>query len=394
MSIAPHGGVLINRELEGKAREETHERAKNLVALTLSEREICDLEMLAVGAMSPLEGFMTRKDCESCLKDKRLAIGLVWTLPVTKSITSEEKAKIQNLKEVTLSDAQGNRLAILQVEDIFQNNKQAQTQAVYGVTEEAHPGVAQILKMGDWFVGGKISLFERPHHKDFLEYRMDPKRTRELFREKKWGTIVAFQTRNPIHRAHEYLTKCALETVDGLLIHPLVGETKGDDVPARVRMECYKVLIEKYYPKDHALLSVFPAAMRYAGPREAIWHAIVRKNYGCTHFIVGRDHAGCNRPDGKPYYGTYDAQLIFDEFTADEIGIEIYKFEHSFYDRKTGGIVSYKTAPAGAEPFSVSGTKLREMLRAGEIPPPEITRPEVAQILIEAMREKVVERVK
>ena len=217
---------------------------------------------------------------------------------------------------------------------------------------------------------------------------MDPAQTRDYFQKKNWKTVVAFQTRNPIHRAHEYLTKCALETVDGLLVHPLMGETKGDDVPARVRMECYKVLIEKYYPKDHVLLSVFPAAMRYAGPREAVWHAICRKNYGCTHFIVGRDHAGCNRPDGKPYYGSYDAQQIFDEFTPEEIGIEIYKFEHSFYDRKTGGIVSFKTAPADADQFSVSGTKLRDMLRSGQIPPPEITRPEVAQILIEAMREK------
>ena len=242
--------------------------------------------------------------------------------------------------------------------------------------------------MGNWFIGGRISLFQRPHHTDFLDYRLSPKQTRELFQKKNWKRIVAFQTRNPIHRAHEYLTKCALETVDGLMIHPLVGETKGDDVPARVRMDCYKVLIEKYYPRERAVLIVFPAAMRYAGPREAVWHAICRKNYGCTHFIVGRDHAGCNKSDGTSYYGTYDAQLIFDQFRPEEIGIEIYKFENSFFDRKTGGIVSLKTQPPDADAFSVSGTKLREMLRAGQVPPPEITRPEVAQILIEAMRQK------
>lgn len=388
MSIAPHGGTLINRELEGKAREEAKARAKSLVALTLSDREVCDLEMIAVGAMSPLEGFMTKADYDSCLSKKRLSSGIPWTIPITKSITTEEKSKISKSKEVALADSSGNLLAILEVKEIFQNDKNAQAKAVYGVEEDAHPGVAQIYRMGDWFVGGKIALFQRPNYKDFLEYRLDPKQTREYFQKKNWKRIVAFQTRNPIHRAHEYLTKCALETVDGLLIHPLMGETKGDDVPAKVRWECYKVLLEKYYPKDHVLLSVFPAAMRYAGPREAIWHAICRKNYGCTHFIVGRDHAGCNRPDGKPYYGSYDAQQIFDEFSEEEIGIEIFRFEHSFYDRKTGGIVSFKTAPPNADQFSVSGTKLREMLRAGEIPPPEITRPEVAQILIQAMREK------
>ena len=388
MSITPHGGTLINRELEGKARDEAAARAKKLSALPLSDREICDLEMIATGAMSPLEGFMVKADYDACLAKKRLSSGLPWTIPVTKSITADEKAKISKEKEVVLADSQGNGLAILEVREIFPNDKKKQALAVYGVEEDAHPGVAQIFKMGDWFVGGKISLFRRPLHKDFLEYRFDPRQTRELFQKKNWKRIVAFQTRNPIHRAHEYLTKCALETVDGLLIHPLTGETKGDDVPARVRMECYKVLIEKYYPKEHVLLAVFPAAMRYAGPREAVWHAICRKNYGCTHFIVGRDHAGCNRPDGKPYYGSYDAQLIFDEFDPKEIGIEIYKFEHSFYDRKTGGIVSFKTAPADADQFSVSGTKLRDMLRAGQIPPPEITRPEVAQILIAAMREK------
>ncbi len=387
--ITPHGGTLINRELEGKAKEEAKLRAQKLTRLTLSEREVSDLEMIATGAMSPLQGFMTKEDYESCLNKKRLKNGLPWTIPVTKSITADDKSKISGQKEVVLADTQGNGLAILEVTDIFPHDKKEQATKIYGTDEEAHAGVQQILKMGDFFIGGKISIFQRPKYTDFLEYRLDPKQTRELFQKKNWKTIVAFQTRNPIHRAHEYLTKCALESVDGLLIHPLVGETKGDDVSAKVRMECYKVLIEKYYPKDHVHLSVFPAAMRYGGPREAVWHAICRKNYGCTHFIVGRDHAGCNRPDGKSYYGTYDAQLIFDEFKPEEIGIEIYKFEHSFYDRKTGGIVSFKTAPPDADQFSVSGTKLREMLRAGEIPPPEITRPEVAQVLIAAMREKI-----
>ena len=387
-TAVPHGGKLINRELEGKAKDEAKAKAQKLTRLTLSEREVSDLEMIAVGAMSPLEGFMTQQDYEGCLNQKRLKSGLPWTILITKSITADEKAKLSGQKEVALADSQGNLLAILEVADIYPHDKKVQATKVYGTDEEAHPGVQQILKMGEFFVGGKISLFQRPVHTDFTEGRLDPKQTRELFAQKKWKTIVAFQTRNPIHRAHEYLTKCALESVDGLLIHPLMGETKGDDVPAKVRWDCYKILLEKYYPKDHTFLGVFPAAMRYGGPREAVWHAICRKNYGCTHFIVGRDHAGCNRPDGKSYYGTYDAQLIFNEFTEEEIGIEIYKFEHSFYDRKTGGIVSFKTAPPDADQLSVSGTKLRDMLRAGELPPPEITRPEVAQVLIAAMREK------
>ena len=388
MTIAPHGGTLVNRELNGKALEDARIRAKHLTALTLSEREVCDLEMIAVGAMSPLQGFMTQADYESCLVRKRLQNGLVWTLPVTKSVTAEEKGNIQKAGEIALKTGNGLVLAILQVESAFPHDKKRHAECVYGTLDGAHPGVAQVNQMGDFFVGGKISLLARPPHEDFLDGRRDPVQTRAYFEEKGWKTVAAFQTRNPIHRAHEYLTKCALEAVDGLMIHPLMGETKSDDVPARVRWDCYKVLIEKYYPADHVLLSVFPAAMRYAGPREAVWHAICRKNYGCTHFIVGRDHAGCNRPDGKPYYGSYDAQKAFDEFSSEEIGIEIFKFEHCFFDRKTGGIVSFKTAPKDADSFFVSGSKLRDMLRAGQLPPVEITRPEVAKILIDAMKEK------
>ncbi len=385
--IEPHGGVLVCREVTGAARAETSEKAKKLKSIVLTEREVCDLEMIATGAMSPLQGFMIERDYKACLEYKRLADGLPWTIPIVKSLSRDEKEIVAKEKEITLQDSSGRALAILQVESLFVHDKAEHAQKIYGTTDEAHPGVKQINQMGDFFLGGRITLFARPAHQDYLDHRFDPEKTRAYFREKGWKRIVAFQTRNPIHRAHEYLTKCALETVDGLLIHPLMGETKSDDVPARVRWDCYTTLVDRYYPKDKVLLGVFPASMRYAGPREAVWHAICRKNYGCTHFIVGRDHAGCNRPDGKSYYGSYDAQLIFDEFSPSEIGIEIYKFEHSFYDRKSGGIVSYRTAPPDADPFVVSGTKLRELLRAGEIPPPEITRPEVAKILIDAMRE-------
>lgn len=388
-SIAAHGGTLINRELSGKQRDEAENKAGKLVVLTLSEREVCDLEMIACGAMSPLEGFMTEKEYNSCLDKMVLPNGLPWTIPVVKSVTDSDKSKIAKEKEIVLKDASGHALAIMEVSSIFAHDKSRHSNLLYGTDDAAHPGNAQIAQMGEWFVGGKISLFNRPKYKDFLDYRLDPAQTREEFKKRNWKTIVAFQTRNPIHRAHEYLTKVALECVDGLLIHPLVGQTKGDDVPADVRMKCYQVLLEKYYPKERSMLAVFPAAMRYAGPREAVWHAIVRKNYGCTHFIVGRDHAGASKPDGKPYYGSYDAQLIFDKFDPKDIGIELFKFEHTFFDRKTGGMVSFKTAPAGADAFNVSGTKLREMLRNGEIPPVEITRPEVAEVLIEAMRSKV-----
>ncbi|PIQ85765.1 MAG: sulfate adenylyltransferase [Candidatus Omnitrophica bacterium CG11_big_fil_rev_8_21_14_0_20_45_26] len=386
MSLLPHGGKLINRLTEGKEAQAARQQAEKLPAVILSERETCDLEMLATGALSPLEGFMVEADYETCLQKKRLANQLPWTIPITKSISDEEKNKIKKGDTVALQDADGTKLALLSVESIFKHDKKKESEAVYGTSDEAHPGVKHVLKMGGWLVGGKVTVFEKPNHTDFAGYRLDPKQTRALFEEKGWNTVVAFQTRNPIHRAHEYLTKVALECVDGLLIHPLVGQTKGDDISAEVRMKCYQVLLDNYYPKDRTALTVFPAAMRYAGPREAVWHAIVRKNYGCTHFIVGRDHAGANRSDGKSYYGTYDAQLIFNEFKPEEIGIEIFKFEHTFFDKKTGGMVSFKTAPPNAEAFSVSGTKLREMLRHGELPPSEITRPEVAKILIEAMR--------
>ncbi len=385
--ITPHGGKLINRIVAEGNKDAAKKQTAKLPKLELSEREVCDLEMIATGAMSPLEGFMNQKDYTACLKDKRLSNKLVWAIPVTKSISDEEKNALRGQTMAALVNTEKQVLAILHIDDIYAHNKEEHAQKVYGTADSAHPGVAQIQKMGNWLVGGKIDLIDGPVHNVFNDHRRTPAETRAHFKEKGWKRIVAFQTRNPIHRAHEYLTKCALETVDGLMIHPLMGETKGDDVPARVRMLCYEALVEKYYQKDKVLLSVFPAAMRYAGPREAVWHAIVRKNYGCTHFIVGRDHAGCSKPDGTSYYGSYDAQIIFDEFEPEEIGIEIYKFEHSFYDRKTGGIVSFKTAPPNAEQFSVSGTKLRDMLKKGEIPPVEITRPEIAKILIEYMQE-------
>lgn len=385
----PHGGKLVNRELSGTEKDQAKKKAKTLRKLTLAPYEVSDLEMLATGALSPLEGFMGQADFNSVLEKMHLATGPVWTLPVVKSISAEDKNNLKVGDEVTLQDEKGEALAILKIDEIYPHDKTKHAQRAYGTLEETHPGVARVMSAGDFLVSGKISLFERPKYTDFLQYRLDPAETRKTFETRGWKTVVAFQTRNPIHRAHEYIQKCALEIVDGLMIHPLVGATKGDDVPAAVRMRCYEVLIEKYYQKSRVLLSVFPAAMRYAGPKEAIFHAIVRKNYGCTHFIVGRDHAGVSRPDGKGFYGPFDAQKIFDEFKPGEIGVTPLFFENSFYCRACKSMATEKICPHDAtERISLSGTKVREMLTKGEIPPEEFSRPEVARVLIEAYQTK------
>jgi sulfate adenylyltransferase len=380
-SIAPHGGTLINRIARGHEREALAQKAAGLTQIPLASREISDLEMIATGAMSPLTGFMSQADYNPVVDTMRLASGLPWSLPVTLAIDPELATTLAVGQEVTLVGADDQQLAVLTISDIFKRDKRKEAVEVYRTDDEDHPGVAKVYEQSDTCIGGDITLFARPPHNDFLDYRLDPEETRAMFREKGWKRIVGFQTRNPIHRAHEYIQKCALETVDGLLIHPLVGDTKADDIPSNVRMECYEALLSGYYPKDRTALSVFPAAMRYAGPREAIFHAIVRKNYGCTHFIVGRDHAGVG-----DYYGTFDAQLIFDEFEADEMGITPMFFDHSFYCKACEGMASYKTCPHDGDQHTIlSGTKVRAMLRDGIEPPHEFTRHEVAQILIKHM---------
>jgi sulfate adenylyltransferase len=284
-------------------------------------------------------------------------------------------------ERVALAGPAGDVLAVLDVETVFEYDKQREADRCFRTIEPEHPGVARLLAQDPLYLAGRITVFERPEPA-FPELALDPAETRVIFAERGWKRVVGFQTRNPIHRAHEYLTKVALETVDGLLVHPLVGDTKSDDVPVKTRVECYRVLLEGFYPSDRVLLSAFPAAMRYAGPREAIWHAICRKNYGCSHFIVGRDHAGVGS-----YYGTYDAQLIFDEFEPHELDIEPMFFEHTFWCRACGSMASAKTCPHAAEEHVfLSGTKVRELLAAGEVPPVEFTRSEVAEVLIEAYR--------
>jgi sulfate adenylyltransferase len=368
--IAPHGGELVDRT--GPRPDDVEQ----LEVVTLTSRELSDLDLLASGALSPLEGFMNREDYERVVEEMRLASGLPWALPVCLAVDSAPQGD-----RVALADGSGRLVAVLEVEETFEYDKEREAEQCFRTTDDAHPGVARLYGQKPLYLAGRVTVFGR-QEPPFPELALDPAETRAEFAKRGWKRIVGFQTRNPIHRAHEYLTKTALETVDGLLIHPLVGDTKSDDVPAATRVECYRVLLDNYYPEDRVVLSAFPAAMRYAGPREAIWHAICRKNYGCSHFIVGRDHAGVG-----DYYGSYDAQLIFDEFEPHELDIEPMFFEHAAYCKVCAAMVSPKTCPHGGDDHVfLSGTKVRELLGNGKIPPVEFSRPEVAEVLIEAYR--------
>jgi len=382
-AIDPHGGTLINRELDAKELEQIWSKLDELPKIKLNAREQSDIEMIAVGAFSPLTGFMTREEYESVIDNMRLLNGLPWTIPITLSTSDDNASELSIGQDIALIGQSGRAVAILNLEEKYHYDKEKEALQVYGTDEVEHPGVAYLKECGDVLLGGEIFLIEREHKDDFKEYRLDPIESRQLFKDKGWKRIVGFQTRNPVHRAHEYIQKCALETVEGLFLHPLVGETKSGDIPADVRMECYKVLLDKYYPKDRVILGVLPAAMRYAGPKEAIFHAIIRKNYGCTHFIVGRDHAGVGG-----YYGSFDAHFIFDEFDPQDLDITPLFFDYTFYCKSCGGMASYKTCPHDSEEhIALSGTKVREMLKNGELPPSEFSRPEVASLLIESMKE-------
>jgi sulfate adenylyltransferase len=380
-NIPPHGGILINRIATLDQRQEFIDKANSLPRLQLSDRALSDVEMIAIGAYSPLTGFMEEADYKSVVKNMRLANGLPWAVPVTLPVSEEIGNSLQEGTMIRLDSAQGEFIGILQLTQKYRYNKEEEAINVYRTDDLKHPGVAVLDQQGPINLAGPIWLLERQPHSDFPKYQIDPAKSRILFKEKGWKTIVGFQTRNPIHRAHEYIQKCAMEVVDGLFLHPLVGATKDDDIPADVRMRCYEILIDKYYPTERVILAINPAAMRYAGPREAIFHAIIRKNYGCTHFIVGRDHAGVGN-----YYGTYDAQYIFEEFEPGELGIVPMMFEHAFYCTLTGQMATTKTSPSKPEQrVHLSGTKVREMLRNGQLPPPEFSRPEVAAELAKAM---------
>ncbi|GAB4193250.1 MAG: sulfate adenylyltransferase [Phycisphaeraceae bacterium] len=380
--IQPHGGKLVNRIVDADKAQQLKATAEGLPKITLSAKQACDLEMIAIGAFSPLTGFVKKADFESICKTMHLANGLVWPIPITLAVDDQVKANLKEGGQAALYHSDGTLLAVIDVEEIYPHDKKLEIPNVFRTEDDAHPGVKAVLEEGDWCVGGDIHVItvtpEKEPGEQFTEYRLPPAKTREEFTKRGWKTVSAFQTRNPIHRAHEYLCKCAQEITDGLLIHPLVGETKPGDIPADVRMECYKTIIKHYFVPERTMLTVMPAAMRYAGPREAVQHALTRQNYGISHFIVGRDHAGVGN-----YYGTYDAQNIFDDFEDGEIKIEILKFEHAAWSHKAQGMVSGKTFPKieGDQVF-LSGTKVREMLSRGERPPAEFSRPEVADVLI------------
>lgn len=377
--ILPHGGRLINRVLTGESRSEAERRAHDLPHISLNARAVSDLECLATGVFSPLRGFMDRADYERVVREMRLKNGILWTLPITLAVDKDEAAKLRDGRETALLGSDGELLGLLLVEEIYPYDKREEANLVYGTEDTRHPGVQYLYQRGELLLGGPVSLVRPPSLPGFEDYYCVPAETRRRFQEQEWRTVVGFQTRNPIHRSHEYIQKCALELMDGLLIHPLVGRTKLDDVPSEVRLRCYRALKERYFPSERVMLSVFPGAMRYAGPREAVFHALVRKNYGCTHFIVGRDPAGVGG-----FYQPYAARELFLRLNREELDITPLFFDEAFFCRRCDGMASAKTCPHDAsERVALSGTRVRELLRNGEPLPEEFTRPEVSEILAE-----------
>jgi sulfate adenylyltransferase len=384
--VPPHGGALLPLIVDGDEREEALSEARTLPQVVLKSRQLSDLIMLAMGAFSPLKGFMGREDYEGVVHEMRLKGRLLWPIPITLPVSNRGADTIKEGQKVALVSREHNSdiIASMLVEEKFSYDKKAEAVGVFGTDDPNHPGVKSLYEQGDVYLGGRVKVFsEGDYPQKFPEFAR-PAETRAIFAEKGWRTIAAFQTRNPMHRSHEYLSKIALEVCDGLLIHPIVGKLKPGDIPAEVRMECYRVLLKNYYPKDRVVLKVYPMEMRYAGPREAILHAIIRQNFGCSHLIVGRDHAGVGN-----YYEPFDAQKIFDTLSPGDLYIQPLKLDSTFWCQKCGSMASAKTCPhSDGDHLMVSGTRLREMLARGERPPEQFSRKEIVDILIKYYRDK------
>ncbi|MGD8534238.1 MAG: sulfate adenylyltransferase [Candidatus Aminicenantes bacterium] len=379
--VPPHGGQLNPLLIEGEELKEEREKAKRFPSIRLTSRETSDLIMMAMGAFSPLEGFMGKDDYTRVVEKRHMADGTLWPVPITLSVSKEQAGSLPIDSEIALVDEESDELmGSMKVTEKFTYDKNLEAKRVFRTEDEAHPGVAKLQAQKEFLLAGPVKAFsEGPYPRLYGKHFGRPAETRKIFEERGWSTVAAFQTRNPIHRSHEYCTKIALEVCDGILIHPLVGKLKTDDIPAEIRMKCYEVLMKNYYPQDGVVLKVYPMEMRYAGPREAILHAIFRQNYGCSHLIVGRDHAGVG-----DYYGPFDAQKIFDEIDEDELHLKPLKIDWTFWCSKCDGMASMKTCPHDKQDrVLISGTDLRKMMAAGQMPPKEFSRPEVIKILID-----------
>jgi len=384
--VPPHGGKLKPLLLKGEALEEAKRKAGSLPAVRLTSRETSDLIMLAVGAFSPLDGFMRHDDYNGVVENMRMTDGTLWPIPITLSVTKEQADGFKEGDEIALVDDESDKLmGSMVIEEKYTYDKKNEAIKVFQTDEEKHPGVAKVYAQNDVLLGGPVKVFsEGPYPEIYGDYYGRPAETRAIFEKLGWSTVAGFQTRNPMHRSHEYCTKIALEVSDGVLIHPLVGKLKPGDIPAETRMKCYDVLLENYFPKDRVVLKVYPMEMRYGGPREAVLHAVFRQNYGCSHLIIGRDHAGVG-----DYYGPFDAQTIFDNISSDDLKIKPLKIDWTFWCHKCEGMASMKTCPHGKEDrVIISGTRLREMLQNGEKPPKEFSRSEVIDILLDYYQSK------
>ncbi|MFB6192795.1 MAG: sulfate adenylyltransferase [Candidatus Nanohaloarchaea archaeon] len=370
--IPPHGGKLVDRTVKEDKKQGLLEEAKKLEKVELGKDLVKDLQNIADGRYSPLKGFMDRNNFLKVVEDKTLEDGTVWTVPIVLDVDEETRERIQDVERIALTH-RDEILATMDVDEIYTYDKEEAAEKLYRTADTDHPGVEMYLQKDDYLVGGDIKLIRKGFEK-YSEYNLNPRETRVLFREKGWDTVVGFQTRNAPHRGHEYLQKSAMEHVDAVLVHPKIGAKKSGDYRDEVILSAYRTLLQEYYP-DHSAMSIFTAKMRYMGPREAVFDAIVRKNHGCTHFIVGRDHAGVG-----DYYGDYEAQEIFDDIGR--IGIEPMFYDYAFYCEKCQDTVSEKTCPHGEEHhITPSGTKIRNMLSNGETPSKEMMRPEVAETI-------------